>query len=253
MQNCPKCNKEHTKSGKYCSRSCANSRGPRSIEFKELMRQKLQGRKIGPNVNKGKHLISRIIKICPTCNLSFQTTIAENKKYCSKTCFVKNAGGNREGAGKAKTGYYKGIYCGSTYELAWVIYNLDHGNAFTRFNGFLEENGKKYYPDFLIENKIIEIKGYESVESVQKKTKIAESHGFTVNVLRREQLQKEFNWVKQNYTYKNMYELYDDYKPTYNLVCAFCGTQFTRDCISKSYIVYCSKLCSIRGNHKHRP
>ncbi len=26
MKNCPKCNTEHNKSGKFCSRKCANSR-----------------------------------------------------------------------------------------------------------------------------------------------------------------------------------------------------------------------------------
>ena len=35
MKMCPKCNKEHEKSGKYCSRSCANSR-----TFSNLSKQK---------------------------------------------------------------------------------------------------------------------------------------------------------------------------------------------------------------------
>lgn len=33
-KDCPKCGKSHTKNGKFCSRSCANSRGPRSEETK---------------------------------------------------------------------------------------------------------------------------------------------------------------------------------------------------------------------------
>ena len=40
---CPKCDKDHTKSGKFCSRSCANSREI-SLETKEKTRKTLQKR-----------------------------------------------------------------------------------------------------------------------------------------------------------------------------------------------------------------
>ena len=36
MKTCPKCNNIHSKDGTFCSRSCANSRGPRSLEFKNI-------------------------------------------------------------------------------------------------------------------------------------------------------------------------------------------------------------------------
>ena len=84
-------------------------------------------------------------------------------------------GGYREGSGRSKSGYYKGIYCGSTYELCWVIYSLDHNIQFNRFPGMIEENGLKYYPDFLLDDgkTIIETKGYEDQSSVEKKNKIS--------------------------------------------------------------------------------
>ena len=44
---CYKCNKEHDGafgSGKYCSKSCANSRGPRSEDFKSKVQSKLRGK-----------------------------------------------------------------------------------------------------------------------------------------------------------------------------------------------------------------
>ena len=47
--------------------------------------------------------------------------------------YKNTRGGYRPGSGRAKTGYYKGIYCGSTYELAWVIYQIDNNKDFSRF------------------------------------------------------------------------------------------------------------------------
>lgn len=155
-------------------------------------------------------------------------------------------GGYRQGSGRSKSGYYKGIYCGSTYELCWVIYNIDHNVQFTRFSGKLEYDGVRYYPDFLLDDgkTIIETKGYEPQESVDKKTKVAEIHGYIVNVLRKKDLQKEFEWVKQNYQYKEMFELYDGYKPKYNLICSECGNMFGRNAKSKTEKVFCNRVCA---------
>ena len=72
-------------------------------------------------------------------------------------------GGIREGSGRAKTGYYKGIYCGSTYELSFLIWQLDHNKDIQRCNKSFTYTfqGKKhiYYPDFEVDSKIIEVKG----------------------------------------------------------------------------------------------
>ena len=48
---------------------------------------------------------------------------------------MSKLGGYREGSGRSKSGYYNGIYCGSTYELCWVIYALDTQVKFDRFKG----------------------------------------------------------------------------------------------------------------------
>ena len=46
MKICPKegCGQPHEKLGKFCSRKCANSRGPRSEETKQKIRIKVKGR-----------------------------------------------------------------------------------------------------------------------------------------------------------------------------------------------------------------
>ena len=103
----------------------------------------------------------RTLTTCPTCNTEFTVILSAKRKFCSPKCI--RTGGPREGSGFAKTGYYRGIYCGSTYELAFVIWNLDQNIKIDRCKDSFEYefDGKKhrYYPDFVIDNKIYEIKG----------------------------------------------------------------------------------------------
>jgi hypothetical protein len=75
-------------------------------------------------------------------------------------------GGYRQGSGRGKKGWYKGYWCDSSWELAWVIYQLEHGVKFERnvekFEYFVNDKKHNYIPDFKIENTYIEIKGYDS-------------------------------------------------------------------------------------------
>jgi hypothetical protein len=77
-----------------------------------------------------------------------------------------NNGGYRKGSGRGKKGYYKNIWCDSSWELAFVIYNIDHNIPFLRNTKFFlyKYKGitKKYYPDFIINDTYYEIKGYYS-------------------------------------------------------------------------------------------
>lgn len=165
-------------------------------------------------------------------------------------------GGYRPGSGRAKTGYYKGIYCGSTYELAWVVYQLDHNLEFSRFETCLIHpvTGKKYFPDFIQDGKIIEIKGYESIESVNIKTEIAELNGYSVCVKRKQDLQNEFQWLKEKYNLsKDYYHLYDGYKPQYSYSCSYCGNLFSRDKPIKTTGKFCSRKCGGAGHTGWHP
>jgi len=66
-------------------------------------------------------------------------------------------------------GRYKGFWCDSSWELAFVVFHLDNGIHIERnAKGFTYEFYKrnhKYYPDFIVDGKYIEIKG-----SVKRKT-----------------------------------------------------------------------------------
>jgi endogenous inhibitor of DNA gyrase (YacG/DUF329 family) len=248
MKTCPRCGASHEKPGKFCSRSCANSR-ERSVELKNRLSSLLTGRVGHPSSSRGKHLTERTKRTCAHCGTEFEERITVNRKFCSTECRKANSGGYRPGSGRAKTGYYKGIYCGSTYELAWVIYNLDHQMRFDRFPGCLEHEGVKYYPDFILDDgvTIVEIKGYESEESVNKKSKVAEHHGYTVRVLRKPALKTVFDYVRSTYNVADFQQLYDDYKPTYTYQCSCCGIEFATEKRRKTAVVYCSRRCSLIG------
>lgn len=63
-----------------------------------------------------------------------------------------------------KKGWYKGYWCDSSWQLAFIMYNIDHNIKFERnkngFNYQYNNKIKKFYPDFIIDNQYIEIKGY---------------------------------------------------------------------------------------------
>ena len=93
MKICPKCKNNHEKSGIFCSRTCANSRGPRTEEFKRKVSEKLTGFKLSDEQCQkvkdnrwGKTYQSKIkISCCLNCEQEFETY---NQKLCccSRKC-----------------------------------------------------------------------------------------------------------------------------------------------------------------------
>ena len=138
-----------------------------------------------------------------TCQYCNQELIHKNpgiRKYHSD-CWKKCSGGYREGSVKNfKSGTYKGFYCDSSWELAYVIYNLDHNIKFERNSKGFEYTyeGKKhnYYPDFILEDgTYIEIKNYKS-ELTESKINNFPSK---IEVLYKEDLSYVFDYVINKY------------------------------------------------------
>lgn len=267
MKNCPKCNKVHSKPGTFCSRSCANSR-EHSAETRAKISASIANYQAkhghlgttNPDGTKKENL--KFTKPCKLCGkpVVVWPCNADRKKYCSRECHRKDPnakrakGGYRKGSGHSKSGYYKGIYCDSTWELCWVIWALDNGVAFTRFPKMLKGEKINYLPDFLLGDgkTIIEIKGYENKARVKKKTALAESKGYSVKVLRRPDLQDAFDHVTKKFGTTNFKTLYDDYAPRFTYECSHCGTEVKRDRRKKTEKVYCSPQCSMKANHYSR-
>lgn len=73
-------------------------------------------------------------------------------------------------------GFYKGYWCDSVWELAYIVYNLDHNIKFHRNKkGFpYLWYGKQhyYYPDFVLEDgTFVEIKGVKLGKDARKISK----------------------------------------------------------------------------------
>ncbi len=73
-------------------------------------------------------------------------------------------GGYRKGSGIGKSGWCREFWCDSSYELAFVLYCTDNKiNIVRNKQGFeyrYQNKTCKYYPDFILDSKYIEIKGY---------------------------------------------------------------------------------------------
>lgn len=115
--------------------------------------------------------------------------------------------------GRGKKGYYKGFFCASTYELAFVIYCLDHKIDIKRYKGWYTYTYKgktrRYYPDFIIDNCIYEIKGYCSEEVELKTLSVTDKE---IKVLYREDMKEIFDYILKTYNKKvdvNIHELYE--------------------------------------------
>jgi predicted nucleic acid-binding Zn ribbon protein len=247
MKLCPKCGVEHEKEGKFCSRTCANSR-VWTEEKKKALTKKMAG--LGKKTHITKH--------CLICGVSFETKSSSSKKSCSSECSFKllsntlkgTSGGERKGSGRSKSGWYRNIYCGSTYELAWVIYRLEHDLPVKRFDGYLTDGTIKYYPDFIEESTIYEIKGFYT-DLVDKKTSIAKSHGYEVILLYKKDLDHIFDWLEQKTSLKpnRFHELYEDYVPQYR-TCNLCEKTFEKKPRTKG--IFCSKSCAMKRNRTNR-
>lgn len=212
--------KKSTHNPKFCSSSCSAIYNNKNRKHTDKTKAKIREfainnpkgfakSKLGGIPKKGKTYAECIEKICPSCNKKFETLKSVNKIFCCDECIV--TGGYREKSGRGKSGHYKGIYCASTYELCWVIYQLDHNIPVKRFPTFLQNNEIKYYPDFLLpDNKtIIEIKGYDLNNTMDKKIALAKEKGFNIIVMYKEDLTNIFNYVETTYKTKKFETLYD--------------------------------------------
>ncbi len=113
---------------------------------------------------------------------------------------------NRKGRGKA--GWYDNIYMMSTYELAFYIYHRDKGNEIERckkrFSYELNSKNHYYYPDFILNGSIVEIKGFETYLD---KIKYQSVPGLVV--LRYDDIKHCIDYVKATYKVENIQDLYE--------------------------------------------
>lgn len=88
MKQCPKCNNTHTKGGKFCSRSCANSR--QHSEETKLKQSNSAKNSIKVLTENASRKIDKIEKECTICSSKFYVLPCKiAQKTCSKECKIK--------------------------------------------------------------------------------------------------------------------------------------------------------------------
>jgi hypothetical protein len=161
--------------------------------------------KVGIYSDEYRKKISDSLKGVATGKASTPIKEAERKQKISETMKANpKAGGLRSRSGRGKKGWYKGYWCDSSWELAWVIYQLEHGFKFDRnwngFKYFYENETHLYYPDYIIENHYYEIKGRRSYEDLNEKNKqkINQFEG-NLSVLYSKDMKPYLDYVMQKY------------------------------------------------------
>ena len=118
---------------------------------------------------------------------------------------------------RCKWGTYKDFSCDSSWELAFVVYNLEHDILIYRNNkGFdYELNGQhhKYYPDFIIGNVYYEIKGCLN-EFAKLKYDFAKQQIDLILITKKE-IKPYLDYVVDKYGENFCEVLYDENKPNY--------------------------------------
>lgn len=273
---CEKCGKEFIvdirkenkkKPKRFCCRSCANGHII-SDNTKQKIKQGIDNYYTKNNIPRLDRTVYKqgVRKaICTICGREFEyhhtgkpNTCSDpicRSQYLSEQIKKSGAGGYRSNSGNGKAGWYKGIACQSTYELAWVIYNLDHGIKFQKckkvFEYEIDGQKHKYYPDFeLNDGTIIEIKGYYQY-TVKLKEQAVLKEGYKYKIFYKKDLKKCFDYIKDTYNvYKeNLITLYDESKGYIKKTCIICGKQFkTRNPNQMT----CSRSCNGKYVQKKR-
>lgn len=199
---CEHCNKNHNGtygSGRFCSRACANARIiSNEIKLKISNTIKLKNNTklfhcTGCGIRIRKNKTGYCLKCLHKTN--------EYKIQHSKLCKGKVGGfRNINGGTTSKHGWYKGIWCDSSWELAFVIYNLENNIKFKRNNiGFeyIYDNEKhKYYPDFILEDgSYVEIKGYKTKQFDEKQKQFKDK----LIIIDKEKIQPYIKYVEEKY------------------------------------------------------
>ena len=228
-KSCPKCGDtfeivateseiRRGKVKKFCSRKCSNSRNFSEETKKKIGKSLMEGgKRFSPN-NKGRKYEKRngILTNEKTYNFTCQHcgSIGKSSKYKKdqkyhKECWLMISGGIKSGSVKNyKSGYYKGFRCDSSYELAFLIYCMEHNiNIERNKNGFeyiYEDKKHLYYPDFIVNDEYVEIKNYKSELTDAKISYFP----YKIKVYYKENMRTYLDYVKSKYG-KNFIELYD--------------------------------------------
>jgi len=260
MNKCKKCDLEFEPVKgliNYCSLKCRNSR---EVSYDTKLKTKntlLVFFKSNPKKIKLEKDKKKFDICCSYCSLKF-TSKYPKKKTCSEVCLkaLQQQNASRQlKHGYGKFGYYKGIWCDSTYELIFLLNNpLAKRNElripYINSQGILST----YVPDFIYNDIIYEVKGRMD-DNVMLKYNAAKELNIDIILLNDIKYFKEYEKIfKRKFNVKCLSELYDEYKPKYTYKCNFCNNIFTSDTKRITEVTFCcrehaGKYNSLKNNN----
>lgn len=135
--------------------------------------------------------------------------VSDKTKQIISKALKGKTGGCREGSGKGKSGWYNNYWCDSSWELAFVIYNIEHSINFKRntqkFEYQFKDEKHYYYPDFIMEDgSYIEIKGWDNGRTQAK----IEFFPFKIKILFKNDIKKYLDYAIDKYgkCFTNLYK-----------------------------------------------
>lgn len=233
-ENCGKVMTEKFGSGRFCSRSCANSH-KKSESTKQKIKKSLLDYNTA-NVSKSRNLSNKLQAeyalnptLCVICGNALP--YSQRKRItCSRACYNKLRSNIRldkiqsQGLSisrinkRYKYGFYRDIPCDSSWELAFLVYVLENYSVSIKRNvdwfSYIYENQEHLYnPDFLVNDTYIEIKNYYT-EQVGAKIQYFPDDKQLI-VLYKKDIDICIKYCIQKYGKKFWEVLYDKDKPNY--------------------------------------
>lgn len=191
--------RENVFCGHSCAASTTNAARTRSQESRNKTRVTLKGRRCD-----GRPVIPRETRRCKMCGEPFESKVSVSKRYCSQPCRNRAPERRRAGGGErlksswSKKGHYKGIFCGSTWELAYLAHCLDNGADIQRCRrSFYYDGQHRYTPDFVVNGKFVEIKGYVADEDLLlAKLNAVRDAGEQIELVRRSEMEPHLRYAR---------------------------------------------------------
>lgn len=214
MNRCKYCGKEINNKGSLASHEKQCIENPNRIPTPRSPNSGAKKGCIGHNkgiklTDEHKQKISNSVKNNPriTGKGATEEKELERIRKITENAKLKN-GGYRKGSGRGKKGWYKGYFCDSSWELAFLLYHLDNNTTIERcveVRQYVFNNTVKcYYPDFIVNNVIYEIKGYETEQSKAK-----QKYNPDIILLNKYDMKFYLNYAIDKYT-KNFISLYEN-------------------------------------------
>lgn len=205
------------KNNEFCTRSCSATYNNKIREYTYSDQAKINLSKNGSKMAplNGKSFCYINYKNCLVCETIFIVNYKnKNRKLChNPECRSKwhSEHNFKQNKTSGKCGYFKGTWCASSWELAFVAFHDLQGITVERCSisipYHINKKLKRYFPDFKIGTQLYEIKG-RITDDTYIKLKAASDKNIHIILLVRNDIIPMIKYVKKSYKIKDIIQLY---------------------------------------------